>query len=235
MAEKIIDVAGIGDVSFYKRRGTTSVRLSINERGKIKVVMPIFMPYKLAEQFVRKHAEWLDQERISRAVELTDGLHIGRVHILRFIPDASVSKPVARVSATQIVVRHNGPTGDPLAQDAAMSGAIRSLRREAQHFLPKRLSDIAAAEGYNYTDVSIKQLRGRWGSCDHQKNITLNLFLMQLPLECIDYVIYHELAHTRKLHHGPDFWQELEEHLPNAKAMKKLMKQYQPTVPATRQ
>lgn len=234
MAAKIIVVQDIGEVSFYKRRGAKSVRLKVDERGKVSVTMPPFMPYKLAEQFVRKHQGWLDEELSRRSVLLHDGLRVGRVHILRFVYDGTIQKPIARATASQVIVRFSTDIHDTEVQDAAKAAATRALRREAQHFLPKRLADIAAAQEYTYADVSIKQLRGRWGSCDQAKLITLNLYLMQLPIECIDYVILHELAHTRALHHGPDFWQELEAHLPNARAMKAKMKQYQPTVPAIR-
>lgn len=234
MAVKIITIQDIGDVSFYKRRGAKSVRLKVDERGKVSVTMPTFMPYKLAEQFVRKHQDWLDVEKSRRSVLLHDGLRVGRVHILRFVYDGTVQKPVARATASQVIVRFSTDIHDTEVQNAAKTAATRALRREAQHFLPKRLTDIAAREGYDYNGISVKQLRGRWGSCDHTKHITLNLYLMQLPIECIDYVILHELAHTRALHHGPDFWQELEAHLPNARAMKASMKQYQPTVPAIR-
>lgn len=234
MAVKVIVVQDIGEVSFYKRRGAKSIRLKVDERGKVSVTMPPFMPYKLAEQFVRKHQDWLDEEQSKRSVLLHDGLRVGRVHIVRFVYDASAKAPVARVTASQIVVKFSTDIHDEDVQVAAKSAATRALRREAQHFLPKRLTDIAAAEQYDYNGISIKQLRGRWGSCDQAKHITLNLYLMQLPIECIDYVILHELAHTRALHHGPDFWAELEAHLPNARAMKKTMKQYQPTVPAIR-
>lgn len=234
MAAKVIHLAGIGEVTFYKRRGAKSVRLKVDERGKVSVTMPGFMTYKLAEQFVYKHEDWLELERSKHAVLLADGLRVGRVHILRFVYNASINEPAGRVTASQIVVKFSTDIHDPEVQASAKAAATRALRREAQHFLPKRLMDIAAAEKYDYNGISIKQLRGRWGSCDQSKHITLNLYLMQLPVECIDYVILHELAHTRALHHGPDFWQELEAHLPNARAMKKTMKQYQPTVPAIR-
>ena len=234
MATKTIQLKDIGEVALHKRNGAKSIRLKVDERGKVTVTMPTYMPYIFAEQFVYKHREWLDTERSRRSVVLSDGLRVGRVHILRFVKDASAKQPIARVTASQVIVKFAGEIHDEEVQTAAKNAATRALRREALRFLPKRLADIAMVEGYDYNGVSIKQLRGRWGSCDQTKHITLNLYLMQLPIECIDYVIYHELAHTRALHHGPDFWTELEQHLPNARAMKAQMKQYQPTVPAAR-
>jgi hypothetical protein len=51
---------------------------------------------------------------------------------------------------------------------------------------------------------------------------------MQLPWQLIDYVLLHELTHTTILRHGPDFWRALEAVLPNARVLKKAMREYQP-------
>jgi len=47
--------------------------------------------------------------------------------------------------------------------------------------LPQRLQAFATQTGFSYRSVSVKQLKSRWGSCNTEKEITLNLFLMQLP------------------------------------------------------
>lgn len=231
MAEKVLEVADVGTVSFFKRKGAKSVRVKVDDRGRVVVTMPPYMPYTLAKQFVREHRAWLAEQRSTRQQILPEGMLIGRVHLLRYVYDPYVSKPTVRVTASQIIVKHRENIADATVQDAATKGAVKALRREAQHYLPKRLSDIAAMEGYTFNEVSIKQLKGRWGSCDTHKNITFNLYLMQLPADCIDYVIYHELAHTRAMNHGDDFWREFEAHFPKARLYKRTMKQYQPTIP----
>ena len=76
--------------------------------------------------------------------------------------------------------------------------------------------------------MAVKRLKSRWGSCDQHTNIILNIFLMQLPWECIDYVLLHELTHTNVLHHGPDFWLAMTQVLPNVTQLRKAMRDYQP-------
>ncbi|HET8992036.1 MAG TPA: M48 family metallopeptidase, partial [Candidatus Saccharimonadales bacterium] len=68
------------------------------------------------------------------------------------------------------------------------------------------------------------------GSCDQSKNITLNLYLMQLPWHLIDYVLLHELTHTVVFKHGPDFWAEMDKYLPDSKSLRSEMKDYKTTV-----
>jgi predicted metal-dependent hydrolase len=76
--------------------------------------------------------------------------------------------------------------------------------------------------------LSWSRLKGRWGSCDQDKNIVLNLFLMQLPWQLIDYVLLHELCHTMHLDHGPGFWQTFLMHKPTAKDLRREIRHYQP-------
>jgi len=78
--------------------------------------------------------------------------------------------------------------------------------------------------------VRIKRLSSRWGSCDSHQNIVLNLYLMQLPWECIDYVLLHELTHTQILRHGAPFWDAMGKLLPNLAAIRKQMRGYHPVL-----
>ncbi len=74
----------------------------------------------------------------------------------------------------------------------------------------ERLSSAAHRALFPTHRVQIRKMKSRWGSCSHSKLITLNLFLLRAPSECIDYVIAHELCHLKHPHHGPRFWQLLE-------------------------
>jgi predicted metal-dependent hydrolase len=87
---------------------------------------------------------------------------------------------------------------------------------------------LASQTGFSYASVGVKQLKSRWGSCNTQREIVLNLFLMQLPWKLIDYVLVHELTHTKVMRHGAPFWHEMERHLPHAKSLRKQMADYQP-------
>lgn len=81
-----------------------------------------------------------------------------------------------------------------------------SLRRNAKSILPVRLERLSKQCGLPYASVKINSSKGRWGSCSARKNINLSFFLMLLPSHLIDYVLLHELCHTREMNHSERFW-----------------------------
>ena len=86
-------------------------------------------------------------------------------------------------------------------------------RAVARRVIVDRLETLAQRHGFTYNKVFVRNQKTRWGSCSGADNINLNVNLIRLPRELMDYVILHELVHTRHRHHGPDFWRELGRHV----------------------
>lgn len=108
--------------------------------------------------------------------------------------------------------------------------AIKNLpiidRQEAREKLTARLDYLARKHGFSYNRVFIRNQKTRWGSCSSKKNINLNMKLLHLPDDLIDFVLLHELVHTRFLNHGKEFWNTLLEIEPNSKTLASRMKQH---------
>jgi len=88
---------------------------------------------------------------------------------------------------------------------------------EARKKIISRLYQLARQYGFSYNRVSIRNQRTRWGSCSGKGNISLNIKMVALPPELFDYVILHELVHTRIHNHSRKFWKELDKYVANAK------------------
>ena len=84
--------------------------------------------------------------------------------------------------------------------------------------------------GYKYKSISVKNMRSRWGSCSNAGLINLNIWLVQLPEELIEYVCCHELAHLNNPHHQKSFWDELEGMVPDYKQRRRKLKAYSPSL-----
>lgn len=95
-------------------------------------------------------------------------------------------------------------------QQAAIKGIEIAYRNEANDYLPLRVKFLAEKFGFSYNAIKIKNISSRWGSCSATNNINLSIYLMKLPDELIDFIILHELCHTKHKNHGKRFWAELE-------------------------
>lgn len=91
-------------------------------------------------------------------------------------------------------------------QDNLREAIIHELRLHAQDQLPERIHALACQHGFRYGRVTIRRTQTRWGSCSHDDNISLSLYLMTLPAHLVDYVLLHELCHTQHKDHSPAFW-----------------------------
>ena len=100
------------------------------------------------------------------------------------------------------------------------------LRIEAKSYLPKRVDELAKKHNFTYQKLAIKNTKTRWGSCSFKNNINLSLHLMRLREELIDYVIIHELVHTKVKNHSKEFWMTLDIHCPKSKKLDKELKNY---------
>ncbi len=98
--------------------------------------------------------------------------------------------------------------------------------RKAKKILLERLQKIASENLFTYNRAFIRNQRTRWGSCSLKNNISLNIKLILLPDELIDYVIFHELLHTKIKHHNKEFWKKLKNHIPDADYSKLRLKKF---------
>lgn len=232
MAQKIIYVPEIGEVTLQKKRASKNIRLTVGHDGHVRVSLPIWSPYGVGEAFVRTKITWIQTQKTTRSKHIFQpGERIGKAHRLRFVPETR-AKVSSRVTQTQIIIRipHGMPIDTSEVQTTVEKAALRALRMEAKQLLPDRLKDIAKMHGFSYRSVAVKRLKTRWGSCTSQKDITLNCYLMQLPWELIDYVILHELMHTRIMAHGPQFWDELGRYVHGLPEKRKTIRIHQPAL-----
>ena len=94
-------------------------------------------------------------------------------------------------------------------QDLLRNAIIRALKKSAQAYLPPLLNELAEHYGFKYKKVKITGSKSRWGSCSATGSINLSCYLMLLPPHLMDYVLLHELTHTKEMNHGPQFWEIL--------------------------
>lgn len=220
----------LGEITVYKRRKAKNIRISIDAHSKLRVSIPYWLPYAQGVKFAEQKTEWIKTKRHHVPI-LVGGDRIGKSHRIE-VKYSDVQRVTTRINDTHITV--SLPKGAELEDEAVQmiirKACIRALKRQAEQLLPQRLALLANRYGYTYKTLSIKHLKSRWGSCTSKKEITLNCLLMQLSWSEIDYVIVHELAHTRYMAHSTVFWSDIEQNIPSYKSIKRQLSSHKPVI-----
>ncbi len=205
MSSKKIQLDGVGYITVTKRRGQKTLRVSVNG-AVVRVSQPAWLPFSAGESFARSRINWILQN-IQTPKTYQDGQSIGQFHTLRLLNGPKNScKTVETIVNVSLAV----PADSQESQEYIAKCIAKTLRSQAEEFLPKRTATLAEYGGFSFSSVSVKQLKRRWGSCNSKRDIVYNLHLMELNPEQIDYVILHELTHTEHMNHSTNFWTRLD-------------------------
>lgn len=100
-----------------------------------------------------------------------------------------------------------------------------NYKKMAKDILKKRLDYYCEIMGVEYTALSVRNQKTRWGSCSSKRSISLNYKLIFAPMSVMDYVIVHELCHLLEMNHSKAFWNQVERVLPDYKVAKKWLRE----------
>lgn len=225
-----IDDDEFGRITVRKSAQSRSMKATVAPNGMLRLSVPSYAPIFMVKRMV--HSSRTELRKLLHAkpkLIITDGMSIGKSHTLIAKQGAELS--VSR-HALQIIITM--PTGSSLNDDRAMQllrpQIISALRREAKAHLPHRIEHLAHRHGFDFSSLRFTHASSRWGSCNSKKAISLNIALMNLPYELIDYVLIHELAHTKQLNHSEKFWAEVARVDPEYRQHRNELKRHDPGV-----
>lgn len=203
----------IGTVTYTYRTGSKRITLRVKKDNSIHVTIPFLVKFSFAEEFVISKTDWIVtrlQENLKHSNPIVE--FKTKYHIIRLQADSIISRNRVIKRGNEILIYH--PTSvEPSSkelQEYAKKVITEVLRAEAKYYLPGRVKELATLYGFEFGHVTIRNSKSRWGSCSGKNNISLSLRLLYLPDNLIDYVILHELCHTKEKNHGPRFWQLLD-------------------------
>jgi predicted metal-dependent hydrolase len=182
--------------------------------------MPFGASFEEALLFLNRREAWAQQalqkirtkeERVqTKFTPETDfGTYSRRVQL---IPDNRQNVRVkVRPEVVEIYYPATRDINDAVVQEVIRKAVEHAWKVEAHEVLPARVKALAEQHALKYKRLSIRSSRTCWGSCSADNSLNLSLHLMHLPDHLIDYVILHELCHTRYKNHGAAFWALLDE------------------------
>ena len=228
----IITDEEFGEIVVKKRSLAKTVSLKIAPDGRIQITMPPYAPLLAAKALIKTSRKQI-RELVSQYREklsYTENRQIGKSHNLLIQTTAKPSS--VKIVGTQILAEINEAESVESAanQQLIRSKILAALRKEAKSYLPRRLSFLAKEHGFSFARSKMTHSSSRWGSCSSSGTISLNIGMMNLPFELIDYVIIHELCHTRHMNHSMKFWDEVAKFDPHYKMHRNELKKYSPYI-----
>ncbi|MDH3219523.1 MAG: M48 family metallopeptidase [Gammaproteobacteria bacterium] len=209
-------------------------RLQIRPYGGLEVVIPPRFPRSQVPLLVASHADWarhhLDQQqRLLRTIQPPRQLSLAFDNSSTQVIYAGASLEYnydlfTKFSAQRIVI-------EAVEQHEQIRELRGWIRRRARALFPPLLEKLATQTGLDFKRVSIRSQKTRWGSCSRQGQISLNDQLLFLPAGTVEYLMIHELCHTRHLNHSRAFWQLVESRCPGYREHEKLLSQSRNLVP----
>jgi len=203
-----------GNIEFVRNLRSKYIRVKILTDG-LKVLLPNGATENEAIRFLnsKKNSILSKQKglRLKKENHVLDLNFNSSIQTLTFVVSV---KPVERIDifmalkegmlTIEFPARANLQT--EIAQKQCWNGINYFLRKEAKRLLPERTKQLAGKFGFHYADVKIQSSKTRWGSCSRARSINLSMYLMLLPSQLVDYVILHELCHTKEMNHSDKFW-----------------------------
>ena len=99
-------------------------------------------------------------------------------------------------------------------------------RGEIEKILPQKVDEFSKKMNLFPTSISYRKNKRTWGSCNYKNGLNFNILLMKFPIEVMEYVIVHELAHIKHKNHSKDFWNLVAFYCPNYKEVEKSFKKF---------
>ncbi len=236
--KQVLEFDEIGKVVIKRRKGQKSTTLRLSRRGELVLSTNYSTPLYSLKKFVLANKKWLEDVRqksgLVENIDIYDGQILGAGIKFKLYPSNDVNQAQLdfkyKKGSDEIKIinaeSHELVSLDLAERKALEKTVIKVLRTRAKEALPVRLAQIAKLMKADYESVTIRDTSSRWGSCSYKNDINLSLWLMVLPQKLVDYVLVHELAHTRFKHHGSEFWEEVAIYVPNHKDIRKELKRH---------
>ena len=173
----------------------------------------------LADKLVLKKAKWiLDKLKVVGAVKEEDIVTGARIPYLgrSYYVEVYVKKSLKRVEIEFNQSRFKISVPNKSVTQAEIKTAVEEFYKEkAIEKISPRIIKLSSKTKLAYKEFRFMKMEKRWGSCTGKNNLIINTEAIKLPFTLIDYLIVHELCHTKVKDHSKAFWAELSKHVPN--------------------
>lgn len=205
-----------------------NINLKILPSGKIVLTVPVRVSNKKMLDFLHKNKDWIDKNygkvvSKNKKIEYENGESIdflGKKYTLE-IREIDKGREKAEILSNNILIM-NVLKENAVNKEKKEKILENFYRMQAKKYLSPLTERWAEKCNLEYSEIRIRKAKRIWGSCNTKKKIiTYNIFLITKDIECIEYVVVHELCHLVHPNHGKEFKKLLEKYIPEYKKIEK--------------
>lgn len=180
-----------------------SIVLQVTPAGELVVKAPLHVPLRIIQQYIQEKSDWIlrSLEKVRKNKVVSRKYAEGEIFL--YLGDSY------RLTFTDSIVIE--ARGDKLLFPTAL--AFRAQKeltnwyiKQAKEKILQRLAFHAKQMNAHYASVMFSDTKSKWGTCGPDNSLQFNWRLIMAPLMVLDYVVIHELAHTKEKNHGRSFW-----------------------------
>ncbi|WP_164489196.1 SprT family zinc-dependent metalloprotease [Ruminococcus sp. Marseille-P6503] len=227
LQERTVTLENGQRLSYTLDRGKRKNLYICIKEGRVLVKLPEHCEAARAEEFLRLKSGWIIKN-LQKPRTLDAGFTgfgegdsiflAGRRFFISLVRSDRYFKPFFENDTLKISV-NNGYT-----EDYVKAQAERAAEEKATEIILERVGYLTSATGLYPASVCVKRLKSSWGRCSSDRKISINLNTAYLDMECIDYVIIHELCHLVHMNHSRDFWNLVGRYCPEWKRIREKMR-----------
>lgn len=229
------------EIDLVRRAHKRSLGLTLQVNGRIRVSAPMLVSQSRILEFLQNNQEWinghLERYKEFRASHPQKKYHDGEKYPLlgenlplRFVEGAG-RKPVFLRIESEIVCKIPSSLWgvfEPIAAHPELAEPLSIFYSSVgRQVIGERVAFFTKQMGLFPSSVHFRSQKTRWGSCSAKGRISLNWRLAIAPLDVIDYVVVHELAHLKHYNHSVEFWQLVGTQVPNYKKLRNWLREHQ--------
>ena len=197
--------------------------------GRVRVAAPLVVDDEAVRLAVidklgwikRQKAKFAEQPRQSQREMVNGESHyfLGRRYRLRVHEhDAPPRVAVRGIASLDLFVR---PDSCPEQREAVL---LRWQRDQLKALIPPLLEKWQPILGVEVAAWGVKKMKTKWGSCNvSARRVWFNLELAKKPVQCLEYIVVHELVHLLERHHNERFTALVEAHVPTWRQVRELL------------
>lgn len=210
------------DYSFTEKEGLKSHYIIV-EKGAGVILKGKLIQEEFANKLILKKAKWIiDKLDLVSSISEGDIVTGSRIQYLgkKYYVELVIVEDFTRIDInfTESKFKITLPT-HLNSQEHLLQAFDNYFRVKAQEKIEPILRKKSKSTGLIYSNIKFMKLQKRWGSCTPTNTIIINYNAIKLPYSLIEYLVVHELVHTKVKSHSKEFWAELSKHIPNWKEL----------------